>query len=154
MRSRISSGSSSRQRSAVRRSCQTIARATARPLARSQSSVVSRWLVIPIASRSAAPAPASSRAAAAAREHALPDLLRVVLDPAGPRKVLRQLAVAAAGNLQRLVDDEARRARRALVDREDHEWRAMNSSVRRHASADASANSSYLRSKKLCGAPS
>ena len=30
-------------------------------------------------------------------------------------------------------------------------WRSMNSSVRRHASAEASANSSYLRSKKLCG---
>ena len=34
---------------AVRRSCQTIALATGRPSARSQSSVVSRWLVMPMA---------------------------------------------------------------------------------------------------------
>ena len=38
--------SSSRQRSAVRRSCHTIAGATGFPVARSQSSVVSRWFVI------------------------------------------------------------------------------------------------------------
>ena len=70
---------------------------------------------------------------------ALPDLLRVVLDPARPREVLRQLGIAAALNVQILVDDETRRARRALVDREDHECCAMNASVRCQASSDASA---------------
>jgi hypothetical protein len=35
-----------------------------------------------------------------------------------------------------------------------HLWRSMNASTRPHASSDASANSSCLRSKKLCGAPS
>ncbi len=40
------------QRSAVRRSCQTIALWMGLPEWRSQSSVVSRWLVIPIACRS------------------------------------------------------------------------------------------------------
>src|SRR5262249_43110235 len=87
-------------------------------------------------------------------EHALPDLLGVVLDPPGSREVLRQLRVAPAYDVQHLVDDEARGPGRALVDREDHEWRSANPSVRRHASSDASANSSCLRSKKLCGAPS
>jgi hypothetical protein len=49
VRSRISSAGSSAQRSAVRRSCQTIARATGTPVVRFQTSVVSRWFVIPIA---------------------------------------------------------------------------------------------------------
>ncbi len=66
VRSRIRSGSSSRQRSAVRRSCHTIAGATARPLARSQRTVVSRWLVIPIAASSREETPASATAASAA----------------------------------------------------------------------------------------
>ena len=119
--SRISSGSSSRHRSAVRRSCQTIAGATAGRVARSQSTVVSRWLVIPIASRSAATSAGVGQGPGCGREHALPDLLRVVLDPAGPRKVLGQLAGGASCDLECLVDHEARRPRRALVDREDHE---------------------------------
>src|SRR3954471_12353050 len=40
------------QMSAVRRSCQTMARCTACPVARSHTTVVSRWLVIPIAAMS------------------------------------------------------------------------------------------------------
>ena len=40
------------QMSAVRRSCQTMARCTALPVARSQTTVVSRWLVMPIAAMS------------------------------------------------------------------------------------------------------
>src|SRR6266852_4072761 len=40
---------SSAQRAAVRRSCQTMARAMGRPVLRSHTSVVSRWLVMPIA---------------------------------------------------------------------------------------------------------
>src|SRR5207248_2574361 len=88
------------------------------------------------------------------RQDARPDLVRIVLDPAGSRVVLRQLGVAAAMDGQFLVDDEARRPRRALVDRQDHASASTNASVRRHASSDASANSDCLRSKKLCGAPS
>ena len=49
VRARRRSAGSSRQRSAVRRSCQTIAGATGFPVARSQRTVVSRWFVIPIA---------------------------------------------------------------------------------------------------------
>ena len=54
-------------------------------------------------------------------DHGRPDLLRVVLDPAGLREVLSKLAVAAAAHPELLVDDETGRSRRPLVDREDHE---------------------------------
>jgi hypothetical protein len=40
---------SSAQRSAVRRSCQTMARCRGRPVRRSQATTVSRWLVTPMA---------------------------------------------------------------------------------------------------------
>ena len=50
----------------------------------------------------------------------IPDLTRIVLDPARPRKVLGELAVGAADRLGALVEDEAQRSSRALVDREDH----------------------------------
>ena len=46
------------QMSAVRRSCQTMARCTACPVARSHTTVVSRWLVMPIAAMSFAVMPA------------------------------------------------------------------------------------------------
>ena len=49
-----------------------------------------------------------------------PDLLRVVLDPARPREMLAQLHVAAPADVEVVVDDEAGRSRRPLVDREDH----------------------------------
>ena len=62
-----------------------------------------------------------------------PDLFGVVLDPTGLRKVLRELAVAAASHAQLVVDDQARRARRALVDREDHD-RSSASTLPRTAS--------------------
>src|SRR6185437_15133463 len=52
-------------------------------------------------------------------EDAPPDLLGVVLDEAGLRKVLRQLRITAAANRELLVDEQAGRAGRALVDRED-----------------------------------
>ncbi len=46
------------QISAVRRSCQTMARCTAWPVARSHTTVVSRWLVMPIAAMSLGVTPA------------------------------------------------------------------------------------------------
>ena len=63
------------------------------------------------------------RLAADALGH-LPDLARVVLDPAGPGKVLAELRVGAAGDLALVVEDEAGAARGALIDREDHRRRA------------------------------
>ena len=55
---------------AVRRHCQTTALNTGRPVARSQTMVVSRWLVMPMARTSAAamPADASSSATVASQE--------------------------------------------------------------------------------------
>ena len=46
---------SSSQRAAVRRSCHTMARPYGRPVARSQATTVSRWLVIPMAATEPAP---------------------------------------------------------------------------------------------------
>ena len=51
-----------RQKSAVRRSCQTMARATGWPVARSQTTTVSRWLVTPMAARSRGSMPAAASA--------------------------------------------------------------------------------------------
>src|SRR5690606_12219889 len=54
-----------------------------------------------------------------AEDHTLPDLDGVVLDPAGLRKVLRELAIGLAD--QRAVGTEHDRpaARRALIDRQE-----------------------------------
>ena len=49
----------------------------------------------------------------------LPDLGRVVLDPAGLRKVLLELRIGASGDPALAVEDEAGGSGRALVDGED-----------------------------------
>ena len=54
------------------------------------------------------------------REDALPDLVRVVLDPSCPREVLVDFAIAATEDAQLLVHDERCRTRCSLVDRQDH----------------------------------
>ena len=111
---------SSRAASAVRRSCQTIALCSGLPVARSHTSVVSRWLVMPIAgdlARRRRSARASASPSAPVTD--CPDLLGVVLDPARLREVLRELAVAARAQLERLVEHEHRRAGGALVDGDD-----------------------------------
>ena len=51
--------------------------------------------------------------------HRGPDLFRVVLDPARLRIVLGQLSIAARDDSPVGVDDESRRARRSLVERQD-----------------------------------
>ena len=58
---------SSSQRAAVRRSCQTSARCSGSPLAGSQATTVSRWLVIPIPSSRPPSTPAAAIASAATR---------------------------------------------------------------------------------------
>ncbi len=109
VRSRTSSSwpasRSSSQRAAVRRSCQTSALWTGSPVSGSQATTVSRWLVIPIASRLRRIGRRRRAPAAATRLGHLPDLVRVVLDPARPREVLGELAVGAAAR-------SARRGRR------------------------------------------
>ena len=54
------------------------------------------------------------------RARDLPDLARIVLDPARAGEVLLELPVGAPDQLRLLVEREAGRAGRALVDREDH----------------------------------
>ena len=90
------------------------------PLRSSQATTVSRWLVIPTArQRAGGDAGGDQRLVGDDARH-VPDLRRVVLDPARPREVLRELAVGAAAQLRLCVEHEAGRAGRALVDRENH----------------------------------
>jgi hypothetical protein len=56
---------------------------------------------------------------------ARPDLLGIVLDPSRPRERLPDLAVSAPYRPEPVVDDEAGRTRRPLVDREDQGVRSM-----------------------------
>ena len=70
------SAASASTRSCVRVSCQTIAREIGSPVARSQTTAVSRWLVMPMAATSAADAPAASRASAITARHVVADLGR------------------------------------------------------------------------------
>ncbi len=83
------------QMSAVRRSCQTMARCTAVPVARSHTTVVSRWLVMPIAAMSLALTFGLLQRLAAGRYRRGPDVLRLVLDPARGRKMLREFGLRA-----------------------------------------------------------
>ena len=53
------------------------------------------------------------------RDDRVPDVLRVVLDPAGAREDLAELLLADAGDAETLVEDDGAARRRALVDRED-----------------------------------
>ena len=104
----------------MRRSCQTSARWIGSPVAGSQATTVSRWLVIPIAVElGPLDAGVDDRLDRDAPGH-VPDLGGVVLDPARPREVLLELRVGAAGDPPLRVEDEAGGARRPLVDRQDH----------------------------------
>src|SRR6185503_3053592 len=65
---------------------------------------------------------ADARAPARLAQHAerdAPDLLRVVLDPAGLRVVLPELGVRAPDDAPRAVEDEDRRPRGPLIDGDD-----------------------------------
>ncbi len=73
---------SSAQRAAVRRSCQTMARAMGSPVLRSQTSVVSRWLVMPMAAMSSGLEAGAFDGAAGDGGGGGPDVGGVVLDPA------------------------------------------------------------------------
>ena len=102
---------------AVRRSCQTMALATGRPSARSQSSVVSRWLVMPMAAIRLR-VDAAERVAERARDRR-PDRLGIVLDLARARVDLRELAVAAPADGASRVDHQHGGPGGPLVDREN-----------------------------------
>ena len=102
---------SSAHRAAVRRSCQTIAGCTGRLAPRSQTTVVSRWFVIPIASRSPAATPAAASASAA-----VCSTLAQISSGSCSTQPGRGKRCSARGTRARApqlrVDDEARRAGR------------------------------------------
>ena len=108
-----------RTSAAVRRSCQTIALWIGLPVARSHTSVVSRWLVMPIAAMSAADAPAFAIAARQVADDRAPQILRVVLDPAGRGKMLREFLLRHRHDGKAGVEQYGPRRGRALIDGED-----------------------------------
>ena len=105
------------QMSAVRRSCHTIARRGEPRVSRSQSRIVSRWLVMPTACQLGGVV--RLQRGAGRLERGLPDLLGGVLDPARLREVLGELLVAAGRDPAVLGDDDRGHAGGAGVDGED-----------------------------------
>ncbi len=84
---------------------------------RSQTSAVSRWLVMPTATMSEALRSALASAPAATARVLSPDLLRVVLDPAGLREDLLVLLLVDRHDLAGVAEDHAPGRGGALVDR-------------------------------------
>ena len=111
--------SASRHASAVRRSCQTMARWIGLPVRRSHSTQVSRWLVMPMAAMSPAREPGGGQRLPGRLHRRAPDVLGIVLDPARGREVLGELA------LRRAQDGQVRRRTR---------WRGSRSCPDRCAS--------------------
>jgi hypothetical protein len=99
----------------VRVSCQTIALPTGSPVVRSQTTVVSRWFVMPNA-RVAGLASAVRDRAGDDVARVRPDLGRVVLDPAGAREDLAVLLLVGGDDPAVVVEEDATGARRPLVD--------------------------------------
>ena len=86
----------------------------------------------------------------------LPDLARVMLDPAGLRKVLFELRIGASGDPAVAVEDEAGGPGRALVDGEDQRAPSLDASWRhtraRSPRAGGRGAGSRRRSARLPGA--
>ena len=92
---------------------------SASPVSRSQTIVVSRWLVMPIAARSfgrTCARPSASTATPICDAQISP---RVVLDPAGRRKDLREFLLRDRLDGAVVVEHDGARAGRALIERED-----------------------------------
>ena len=104
---------SSSQRSAVRRSCHTMARCRGRPVRRSQATTVSRWLVTPMAATGTVEL---GHDAGQRGPHRVGDVVGVVLHPARTGIVLRELLVARPADGARLVEGEGSHAGGAGVD--------------------------------------
>jgi len=123
----IASWPSARSRSqtaAVRRHCQTIARWIGALFARSQTIVVSRWLVMPDGGDVVAGDPGRFRACVAGPLDRRPEILGVVRHPARPRVVLRHLGVATGPDGARGSTTSAVEPVGPLVERE-HEAGAI-----------------------------
>ena len=98
----------------VRVSCQTMALYQGRPVFGFQTTVVSRWLVTPIAARSAAVRPALRSAPAIDSLRARRNLQRIVLDPSGLRQNLIVLDLMPRDFAPAAVEHHEPRAGRAL----------------------------------------
>ena len=103
----------------VRVSCQTSALCTGRPVARSHSSVVSRWLVMPTAARSRGVRFASRNACSITASVLSRNLERIMLDPAGLRIDLPMLALRRGDGVAGAVEHDEAAAGGALVDGAD-----------------------------------
>ncbi len=93
----------------------TIARWMGRPVVRSHTIVVSRWLVIPMA----ASAPALTRRVQAppgCGDRRNPDVLRIVLDQSRRREVLCQFTLRQVRRPRAAVEGDGAGRRRSLVD--------------------------------------
>ena len=88
---------------------------SARPVARSQTSVVSRWLVMPMAAMSAAAIPAFSITARQVRRGGGPQIGRVMLDPARRREMLRKFLLRRGHQPHRAVKQDRAARGRALI---------------------------------------
>ena len=101
---------------AVRVSCQTRALWIGRPVAFSQITVVSRWLVIPMAARSPGVHLANSIEFGHHPQGSGPDLYRIVFHPARLRVDLPVFLLGLRHRLSRPVEQEAAGAGRPLID--------------------------------------
>ena len=106
------------QASAVRRSCQTIAGATGRPVARSHSTVVSRWLVMPTAATSSTVARARASTSAMVAACVAQISSASCSTQPGAREVLGELALRGRDDCAVVVEQDGARTRRALVEGE------------------------------------
>jgi hypothetical protein len=104
------------QNSAVRRSCQTMALWIGLPVVRSQTTVVSRWLVMPIAAMSAAFKAGLRHRPAHGVDGRRPEVFRIVLDPARQRIVLRELRLRDGDDGQVRREHDRPRRSGPLVD--------------------------------------
>ncbi len=100
----------------VRVSCQTMALYQGRPVLGFQTTVVSRWFVMPMAARSAAVRPALFERAGDRFVDAGGDLQGVVLDPAGLRQNLIVFDLVAGDLLAVAIEHHESRAGRSLID--------------------------------------
>ena len=85
---------------------------------RSHRTVVSRWLVMPIAAISAR-MPGGRDRLTADGQRVAPDILRIVLDPAVLREMLAQLLLARADIAALAVEHDGTAAGGTLVEREN-----------------------------------
>ena len=106
------------------------------PVARSQTTVVSRWLAMPTPARSPARDAGLGQRRPRRLDDRAPQVLWVVLDPARPRVVLRELLLADADDLQRGVKQDRPGRGGALIDREDKSGHAASASCFHEAAGD------------------